>query len=199
MPSEIRLRDPWASFLDDLDTQLTQPTEIHCLGGFVVSELYGLERPTADVDVFEATKGTDAATLVRFAGKGSELHKRHKVYLDIVTVATVPEHYESRLLDLFPDRFRNLRLKAFERHDLVLAKLERNIDRDREDLRHLANGPGLDVDVLRERYTTELRPWLGRPDREDLTLQLWVEIIQEVQTRRYPDSTGLILEDRNKR
>ena len=155
------------------------------------------QRPTSIV--FEATKGTDAATLVRLAGKGSELHRRHKVYLDIVTVATVPEHYESRLLDLFPDRFQNLWLKAFERHDLVLAKLERNIDRDREDLRRLAEGPGLDVDVLRDRYTTELRPSLGRPDRDDLTLQLWVEIIQEVQARHHFDGTALIREDPDKR
>jgi hypothetical protein len=84
-------------------------------------------------------------------------------------------------LELFPGRFRNLRLRAFERHDLVLAKLERNIDRDREDLRRVVRGPGLDVEVLRERYATELRPWLGRPDREDLTMQLWIEIILEVQ------------------
>jgi G:T-mismatch repair DNA endonuclease (very short patch repair protein) len=119
--------------------------------------------------------------LVRLAGKGSELHRRHKVYLDVVTVVTVPERYKSRLLDLVPGRFRNLRLKAFERHDLVLAKLERNIDRDREDLRRLTSGPGLDVNVLRERYATELRPWLGRPDREDLKLQLWADVIQEVQ------------------
>jgi hypothetical protein len=136
---------------------------------------------------------------VQVAGRGSELHKRHGLYLDIVTIATVPEHYESRLLDLFPDRFRKLRLKAFERHDLILAKLERNIDRDREDLWRLAHGPGLDVTVLQERYATELRPWLGRADREDLTLQLWLEIIREVQTRRYSDSTDLIREDRDRR
>jgi Nucleotidyltransferase of unknown function (DUF6036) len=167
--------------MGDLDAELTQPTELHCLGGFVVSELYGLERPTADVDIHEATKGTEPEILVRLAGKGSELHRRHKVYLDVVTVVTVPERYKSRLLDLVPGRFRNLRLKAFERHDLVLAKLERNIDRDREDLRRLTSGPGLDVNVLRERYATELRPWLGRPDREDLKLQLWADVIQEVQ------------------
>jgi hypothetical protein len=115
-----------------------------------------------------------------------------------VAVATVPELYESRLSELFPRRFRNLRLKALERHDLVLAKLERNIDRDREDLRRLVLGPGLDLGVLRERYATELRPWLGRPDREDLTLQLWLEIILEVQRRRL-DSADLIREDRDSR
>ena len=82
-----------------------------------------------DVDVFEAL-GTDAVTLARLAGNGSDLHKRHKVYLDIVTVASVPEHYASRLIDMPSESFRNLRLRGFERHDLVLAKLARNGDRD---------------------------------------------------------------------
>ena len=59
-----------------------------------------------------------------------------------------------------------LRLLAFERHDLALAKLARNTDRDREDVVALARGPGLDPEVLRSRYRDELRPTLGRPDRE---------------------------------
>ncbi len=72
-------------------------------------------------------------------------------------------------------------LTVFERHDLVLAKLCRNIDRDREDVVALARGPGLDIDVLRQRYQEELRPKLGRPEREDLTLRLWIEIIEELR------------------
>jgi hypothetical protein len=104
----------------------------------VISELYGLERPTADVGILETTTGTDTATLAALAGRNSDLHKRHNVYIDVVTIAAVPEHYASRLLDLAPGRFRNLHLKALERHDLLLAKLERNTDRDREDLKRLA-------------------------------------------------------------
>jgi len=37
----------------------------------------------------------------------------------------------------------------------------------------------LDLDLLRKRYSAELRPYLGRPEREDLTLNLWIEMIQE--------------------
>jgi hypothetical protein len=184
------LHEPWASFLRELDGHLTRPTELHCLGGFVVSELYGLERPTADVDVLETTTGIDAATLSELAGKGSALHKRHKVHIDVVTIAAVPEHYEARLLDLAPQSFRNLHLKALERHDLMLAKLERNADRDREDLKRLALGPGLDADLLRERYVSELRFQLGRPEREDLTLDLWLAIIRELGTRQPTERRG---------
>jgi hypothetical protein len=31
--------------------------------------------------------------------------------------------------------------------------------------------------VLEERYKTELRWQLGRPDREDLTMHLWIEML----------------------
>ena len=121
---------------------MSAPTELHCLGGFVIAQVYGLGRVTADVDVVEVL-GTDPATLARLAGTGSDLHKRHRVYLDIVTVASVPENYAARLIDMPSMSFRNLRLRGFERHDLVLAKLARNFDRDQEDVRRIAAGPGL--------------------------------------------------------
>ena len=182
MPSS-RLHEPWRSFLRRLDEQLSQPTELHCFGGFVIAEHYGLTRSTADIDILDS-RGTDLGTIARLAGKDSRLHKRYRVYIDVVGVATVPEGYESRLATAFADQFRLLRVRAFERHDLVLAKLERNSDRDREDVEALARGPGLDISVLKGRYEQELRPFLGRPDREDLTLSLWVAIIEEVDRQR---------------
>lgn len=172
------LHEPWRSFLHELDEELKVPTELHCLGGFVVAECYGLTRATADIDILES-KGTNLVEIARLAGRGSKLHKRHKVFVDVVTVADVPDGYEGRLTPLLGDAFKNLRLRVFERHDLVLAKLTRNSDRDRADVEAIAAGPGLDVDALRRRYEDELRYKLGRPEREDLTLKLWIEIIEE--------------------
>jgi hypothetical protein len=40
-----------------------------------------------------------------------------------------------------------------------------------------------DLDLLRDRYEKELRPILGNPDREDLTLQLWRDAIEEERRR----------------
>src|SRR5437588_407091 len=86
MPDDT-LTEPWRSFLQDLDALIDGPTELHCLGGFVIAELYDFERVTADVDV---------------------------------------------------------------------------------------------IVVLRERYRSELRWQLGRPEREDTTLDLWLEMIAEI-------------------
>jgi len=79
-----------------LDRELTRDTELHCMGGFVLAEYYGLVRATGDVDVLESA-GTDKATIGRLAGRGGPLHKRHRVYIDIVTVADVPDDYDTRL------------------------------------------------------------------------------------------------------
>jgi hypothetical protein len=182
MPTDL-LHEPWRSFLRDLDQLLTRPTELHCLGGFVVAECYGLSRPTADIDILES-RGTDLATIATLAGRHSALRRRHKVYIDVVTVADVPERYEERLASAGDMSLSKLRLLVFERHDLVLAKLSRNSDRDRADLASIAAGPGLDIDILRGRYEDELRGRLGRPEREDLTLELWIEIVREVNGSR---------------
>jgi hypothetical protein len=166
-----------------LDDQLEGGTELHCFGGFIVAEYYGLTRPTADIDVIEAVGAASLKTLAEVAGKGSDLEKTHHVYLDIVTVAAVPENYETRLIDVYQHTFDKLRLRAFEKHDLALAKLTRNNDRDREDVRRLAGGPGLDPEILEERYTTELRFQSTNVGRDDLTLSLWIEMIREIQRR----------------
>ena len=115
--------------------------------------------------------------------QGRALHRKHKLYLDQVGVAHVPENYEDRLKEIFPGTFRNLRLFALDPYDLALSKLERNIQRDRDDVKHLARTAPLDLEVLKERYHKELRWPLGNPEREDLTPRLWIEAIEEAQKR----------------
>jgi len=83
------------------------------------------------------------------------------------------------MIEMFPDAYRHLRLMALDPYDLALSKLERNSQKDRDDVRFLARSVPLDPEVLKRRYATELRWQLGRPEREDLTLRLWSEIILE--------------------
>ena len=173
------LREPWRSFLHEVDARLHGPVELHCLGGFVVTVLHGLPRPTADIDVLSVIPGESLGRLIELAGESSPLHRKHGVYLDIVTVVTSPDGYEGRLVEFLPGTWNRLRLFALDPYDLALAKLERNLQRDRDDVLYLARAAQLDLDLLRKRYSAELRPYLGRPEREDLTLNLWIEMIQE--------------------
>lgn len=134
---------------------------------------------TADVDVLEIAPQSAAEIFSRVAMQGGELHRKFGVYLDRVTVAQAPYEYENRLREMFPGTFQNLHLMALDPYDLALTKLERNIERDRNDVRYLARTVPFNLDLLKDRYQTELRPYLGNPKREDLTLQLWIEAINE--------------------
>src|ERR1700738_4393359 len=173
------ISEPWRSFLNELDRIATSTVRLDCIGVFVVTMLYGLSRPTADVDVPEIAPRAAADGFSAVAMFGGPLFKKYGVYLDRVTVARPPYEYESRLQEMFPGAFQNLRLMALDPYDLALTKLERNIERDRSDVRYLARPVALDLTLLRDRYDQELRPYLGNPKREDLTLKLWIEAIEE--------------------
>jgi len=45
--------EPWLSFLRELDSSVQEDIRLDCMGGFVVSMVYGFSRPTGDLDVLE--------------------------------------------------------------------------------------------------------------------------------------------------
>lgn len=174
-----QIPEPWKSFLSAIDAALHERVEFECFGAFVITALYGLPRPTADVDVLSIAPADQRDLILKLAGRASPLHKKYRVYVEYVTVAAIPENYEERLTDMFPGGFKHLRLLALDPYDIALSKLERNSQRDRDDVKFLARKVPLDLHLLKERYQKELRPNLGNPRREDLTIQLWTEAIEE--------------------
>ena len=173
MPS--RIQEPWLSFLQDVDRNLSDPVELHCLGGFVLSVLAKLPRPTGDVDFIEVRPGAAGEELLRIAGEGTPLATKHSLHLHRVTIAEYPADYEMRLLNITPRSLRKLKMMALEVHDVVLAKLSRNSPRDRADVEFLAKGGIIDGRVLKKRFDAELRPYLLNEEREALTLDLWLD------------------------
>ena len=179
MPELDSTPEPWRSFLRELDGLITAPVSLHCIGGFVVTMLYGLSRPTADIDFIEIAPRTAWQAIREIAGPGGELHLKYGIYLELVTVAQPPINYESRLIEMFPCGLTNLYLMALDPYDLALTKLQRNGTRDRDDVRFLAKETVFDLNVFRDRYENELRSYVTNPDRDDLTMELWIEIIEE--------------------
>jgi hypothetical protein len=174
MPHIKEPPEPWRSFFAEVDSCLTEEVQLHCFGGFVATQFYGVARDTSDIDFLSVAPNVGSA-LMDIGGKGSALHRKHKVYLDAVTIATAPDNYEDRLTPMFPGAWSHLRLFALEAHDLALSKLERNLLRDRRDVQQLARAGHLTAATLRQRYYSELRPYLANESRHDLTLQLWLE------------------------
>ena len=178
MPHKID--EPWRSFLRRLDSSLSGEFHFHCIGGFVVTHLYGFSRATSDIDILSLVGDRDILNaLLTLGGKGSKLHKKYGLFLECVGLAMVPDDYESRLIEMYPKAFKHLRLFALDPYDLALSKLDRNHQQDRDDVKYLARTLPFDLNVLKERYYRELRPYLCVPDRADTTLKLWIEFIEE--------------------
>ena len=148
------------------------------MGGFVVAQHYGVGRETSDIDFLSVVPRISKDDIEAIAGLQSQLHRKYRLYLQHVTIATVPTDYPARLERMFPSTaWKHLALSALEAHDLVLSKLERNGERDRDDVLRLARAGYLDRDTLRSRYLEEMQPYLlGSVEWHDKTLELWLEM-----------------------
>jgi len=185
-----RVPEPWHSFLTELDETASGEVYLHCLGGFVITLFYGFSRTTADIDTLAILPSTELTPLLKRAARGQELHRKYKVYLDFVTISSYPCDYEERLTEMFPGAFKHLRLFALDPYDLVLSKLGRNIERDREDAKYMARVAQLDLKVMKKRYEDELRPYaIGNLRSYDLTLRLWMEMIEEDRQKTKADKS----------
>src|SRR5215217_3175406 len=144
------LFDPWRSFFAEIDAALNQEVTLHCLGGFVAKILYDLPRETSDVDVLPIASNKEIDSVISTAVAGSALHKKYGIYIQVVGVVTVPEEYESRLIEMFPGAFEHLRLFGLDPYDLALSKIERNSQRDRDDVKHLARVIPFDLETFQD-------------------------------------------------
>jgi hypothetical protein len=164
--------------LNELDANLTGQVELQCFGGFVVAHHYGLGRATSDIDFVAAIIEVPADDLDQLAGMHSGLHRKYRLYLQRVGIATPPADYAKRLTRMFPDApWTRLHLFALDATDLALSKLERNAERDRQDFLRLARGGLIDLKAFKERYFEEVRPYLiGNLPWHDKTLDLWLKM-----------------------
>jgi hypothetical protein len=168
---DLVLPPPWPRFLTEVDHSLSEVVELHCAGGFVLTAVHGISRTTADLDYISAIPHQATKELERIAGWGSDLARRHKVFLQVVGgVSDYPENYESRLTSL-PLGLKKLTLRILEPYDLLLSKLTRNSPKDMQDVQALVQKLKLEFDVLLERFRTEMS-WVSRRDGHEQTLNL---------------------------
>src|SRR5438552_7394502 len=109
MPSK-RIAKRWKSFLSEIDGTISTTVVLHCIGGFAISLTYGLPRPTADIDVCEVAPNSAKAEVVALGGERSPLHAKYGIYLQIVTMASLPYNYEERLTEVFKGSYTTLDL-----------------------------------------------------------------------------------------
>ncbi len=140
----------------------------------MVEAVHKILRRTGDLDYILIHPGGAFQTLEEIAGQHSKLARKHQLYLQqVVGVADYPDDYEKRLRELDLG-LKMLHLFVLDPYDLVLSKLTRNIGRDREDVKDIAQQHSLRFSVVSKRYEKEMKPWIPNADRHHLTLyEVW--------------------------
>jgi hypothetical protein len=146
-------------FFIDLDAHWSASgakTPLKILGSAALMLQTSYERGTKDGDVFE-TLELDAATkrrLLEVAGLGSEIHKRHRLYLDIVAngIPFLPHVPIWHPLDVLNRRLSNFELSALDVVDVVVSKLPRFSPNDQSDIQAVIDAGHVTHQRLVERF-----------------------------------------------
>ena len=168
---DLVLPPPWPRFLTEVDHSLSGSGGTPLRGRFCSHRCAWHTEDYADLDYISAIPHQATEELERIAGRGSDLAKRHKVFLQAVGgVGDYPENYESRLTSL-PLGLKKLTLRILEPYDLLLSKLTRNSPKDMEDVQALVQKLKLEFDVFLERFRNEMS-WVPRRDWHEQTLNV---------------------------
>src|ERR1700722_2634454 len=111
-------RSRGVSFLQEINDALTEDVRLVCMGGFVMTQLYGFSRPTVDIDALAIYPKTLASEIQDLAEKSGPLHSKYKIYLHSATIAAVPEDYDERLTEMYAGAFPHLHIFALDPYDL---------------------------------------------------------------------------------
>jgi len=66
-----QLPEPWISFLRELDSSVHEAVRLDCMGGFVVTMVYGFSRATGDLDVLEIAPTEAGQTMLAMGARGA--------------------------------------------------------------------------------------------------------------------------------
>ena len=74
MSSLESIPEPWRSFLQEINDTLEEQVRLICMGGFVMTQLYGFSRSTVDIDALAIDPRTLAGKIQDLAEKSGPLH-----------------------------------------------------------------------------------------------------------------------------
>jgi hypothetical protein len=136
--------EEFAGFFRALDKKLSSQEAIgkmvlYLFGGAAAVMAYGAKRGTLDIDA-TSDENDRLRQLLAWGGRGSELEKLYGYYLHAANTELMlieAPDWKTRSVEIMKGKFRHIRIMALSREDLILSKLSRYNDRDRQDIQHL--------------------------------------------------------------
>lgn len=155
------MKDDITRFFDDLDATLVpfaegERLELYHIGRSSLVWKYGLTAATKDVDVIGVeSEGRLIAEAIRLFGAGTPKAEEHDLYLELVPapLPPVPPRYKERAEEAIRS-WSVIRLWHLEAHDMVVTKLRRFSQRDRQDVRSVCDLVALDPALLEQRLAS---------------------------------------------
>lgn len=167
-------RDLILTSLRLLDQSVEEPADLVVIGGAALALWQADALLTKDVDLMQRPKEVVLVAAARLRGQPGFLP------LDVATVATPPDDYESRLQCHPIEGLKHLRVWLPEAHDWAWMKLARGSEHDMQGIEALHVVSPLSLDTLLARLPEVLRNWHGPANRLrlnvlDLVARLWGE------------------------
>lgn len=151
--------------------------DLFVFGGAAAMIAYGSKRGTVDIDALVADDGV-RKKLAEWAGRGSALAEEHGLYFQSANTTLMPivePDWMERSVEILKGGLQHLRVMALGKEDLVLSKLGRYNDRDREDIQFLAEAHRIDPKKLIAYYKSARDYYVGRLATLDLTFNIVLE------------------------
>jgi uncharacterized nucleotidyltransferase DUF6036 len=172
-------------FLLDLDKDWRalgdEPIVLSVIGSTALFLQTDYERGTKDTDFLEIEEISkeNSGALLKLGGEDSPLHKKHRLFIQIIKrpIPFLPPH--PTFIDLNSLRLNNFRIRVLDVVDVVVSKLKPFRTKDLDDIREMVKRQLIDPDKLVDRFILTKERWLldGRAGE----LKTYVENLHEVQ------------------
>lgn len=156
---------------------LKKKVDLFVLGGTAAVIAYGSPRGTMDIDGYlenEKVRNLFEA----WAGKGKELAQKFGIYFQSANMSLMlieDPAWRERAKEILKGKLKNIRVMAIAREDLILSKLSRYNDRDREDIRFLLEKHRVNLKKLIKYYKSARQYYVGERRTLDQTLNIVLE------------------------
>jgi hypothetical protein len=161
-------------FFEEVDRRWTHdaPTRIHLhvIGSAALMMRVDYQRATKDGDVIETFDAKVADNLRVLAGKGSEIHTRRRIYLDIVAsgIPFLPQVPNWHSLPELNARLTRFEIAVLDVVDVVVSKLKRFHANDRSDIEAMVDRGLVPHDSMIERFRAAVDVFAYDARAEDL-------------------------------
>jgi len=166
-------------FFRDIDEclgkeNLAKKIALYIFGGAAAVIAYGSRRGTLDIDAYVEDRAIEDK-LLEWAGQGSELEKKHGFYfhnanIEIMLIET-PD-WKERSVEILQRKLKHIQVMALGKEDLILSKLSRYNDRDREDIQFITEKYNIDPDKLIAYYKSARLYFVGNLGTLDTTFNI---------------------------